>query len=72
MVRGHVFFYNNNLINTHKFINHKSCRINLLGFLERVTHEQDNGNCINIIFLDFSLEKTSLTPFTRHRLLEKL
>ena len=61
----------NNLIKSsqHGFMKNKSCTTNLLEFLERVTNEQDNGNCMDIIYLDFS---KAFDKVPRLRLLEKL
>ena len=51
---------------------HKSCTTNLLEFLERLTTEQDGGQSVDVIYLDFSKafnkvpHKRLLNKFTAH------
>ena len=38
----------------HGFMRRKSCTTNLLEFLEKVTSEIDQGNAMDVVYLDFS------------------
>lgn len=60
----------NSLINgsQHGFMRNKSCTTNLLEFLERVTAENDLGNSIDIVYLDFS---KAFDKVPHRRLIEK-
>ena len=57
IVRDHMvkYFNENNLIRNsqHGFRKNRSCLTNLLEFMEDVTSAVDNGNSVDIIFLDF-------------------
>ena len=50
------FLEDNNLIkdSQHGFMSGRSCLTNLLDFMEEVTRELDNGNCVDVVYLDFS------------------
>jgi len=53
----------------HGFLKHKSCTTNLLEFMEKVTMMVDNGDPVDIIYLDFSKAFDKVPKF---RLLEKM
>ena len=38
----------------HGFMSGRSCLTNLLNFMEEVTSELDNGNSVDVIYLDFA------------------
>ena len=38
----------------HGFINKRSCLTNLLEYFEKITELVDNGNCVDILYLDFA------------------
>ena len=61
----------NDLINPsqHGFMRRKSCTTNLLEFLEKVTSEVDQGNALDIVYLDFS---KAFDKVPHRRLLEKV
>ena len=61
----------NNLLKSsqHGFLPHRSCSTNLLEFLEIVTHIIDNGNPIDILYLDFS---KAFDKVSHKKLLQKL
>lgn len=61
----------NHLLNPsqHGFTANKSCTTNLLEFLERITSEIDEGNPMDILYLDFS---KAFDKVPRQRLLEKM
>ena len=61
----------NELINPsqHGFMRRKSCTTNLLEFLEKVTSEVDQGNALDIVYLDFS---KAFDKVPHRRLLEKI
>ncbi len=61
----------NKLINQsqHGFMPKKSCGTNLLEFLEKVTREVDEGNPVDVIFLDFA---KAFDKVPKERLLQKL
>ena len=65
------FLEENNLIrdSQHGFISGRSCLTNLLDFLENVTKEIDNGNCVDVIYLDFA---KAFDKVPHRRLLSKL
>ena len=52
----------------HGFMKKKSCTTNLLHFLEKVTAEQDRGNPVDIVYLDFS---KAFDKVPHRRLIEK-
>ena len=62
---------NNHLINQsqHGFTANKSCSTNLLEFMEKVTSEIDQGNPMDVLYLDFS---KAFDKVPRLRLLEKM
>ena len=39
---------------THGFMNRRSCLTNLLEYLEKVRELVDEGNCVDVIYLDFA------------------
>ena len=52
----------------HGFIKNRSCTTNLLSFLEKITQEVDNGNPVDICYLDFSKGKmTCFMKNNKHR-----
>ena len=53
----------------HGFMRKKSCTTNLLEFMERVTREVDQGNAMDLIYLDFS---KAFDKVPHKRLLEKI
>jgi hypothetical protein len=53
----------------HGFRKRRSCTTNLLEFLERLTVEQDQGNNMDVVYLDFS---KAFDKVPHRRLLEKL
>ena len=61
----------NNLINSsqHGFMRRKSCTTNLLEFLEKLTMEVDQGNCMDILYLDFA---KAFDKVPHRRLVEKV
>ena len=38
----------------HGFTSGRSCLTNLLDFMEKITSELDNGNCVDVVYLDFA------------------
>jgi hypothetical protein len=52
----------------HGFMRNKSCTTNLLQFLERLTLEQDSGNPVDVVYLDFS---KAFDKVPHRRLIEK-
>jgi len=65
------FLEDNNLIkdSQHGFMSGRSCLTNLLDFMEEVTRELDNGNCVDVVYLDFS---KAFDKVPHRRLLSKL
>ena len=61
----------NNLIKStqHGFMAKKSCTTNLLEFLEKVTKIPDDGDPVNIIYLDFT---KAFDKVTHGRLINKM
>ena len=53
----------------HGFTKHKSCTTNILEFMEKVTMMVDNGDPVNIIYLDFS---KAFDKVPKLKLLEKM
>jgi Reverse transcriptase (RNA-dependent DNA polymerase) len=53
----------------HRFRRGRSCLSNLLVFLDRVTRAVDEGNCVDVVFLDFA---KAFDKVTHGRLLVKL
>lgn len=65
------FLKENNLIrdSQHGFTSGRSCLTNLLDFIENVTRELDNGNCVDVLYLDFA---KAFDKVPHKRLLSKL
>ena len=42
------------ILPTHGFMNRRSCLTNLLEYLEKVRELVDEGNCVDVIYLDFA------------------
>lgn len=65
------FLKENNLIrdSQHGFTSERSCLTNLLDFIENVTRELDNGNCVDVLYLDFA---KAFDKVPHKRLLSKL
>jgi len=65
------FLDENSLIkdSQHGFTSGRSCLTNLLDFMEEVTRELDNGNCIDVVYLDFA---KAFDKVPHRRLLSKL
>ena len=65
------FLKENNLIkdSQHGFTRGRSCLTNLLDFMEEVTREIDNGNCVDVLYLDFA---KAFDKVPHKRLLSKL
>ena len=66
-----VFLEENKLIrdSQHGFLSGRSCLTNLLDFMEEVTRELDNGNCVDVVYLDFA---KAFDKVPHMRLLSKL
>ena len=52
-----VSFVSNKLINEkqHGFMPCKSCATNLLEFIDKVTYEIEQGNYVDVIYIDFGV-----------------
>ena len=66
-----AFFDENYLIrdSQHGFTSGRSCLTNLLDFMEEITRELDNGNCVDVVYLDFA---KAFDKVPHKRLLSKL
>ena len=63
--------YENNVItdSQHGFRSVRSCLTNLLDFMEEITRKLDNGNCVDVVYLDFV---KAFAKVPHKRLLSKL
>jgi len=66
-----AFFDENCLIRDtqHGFTSGRSCLTNLLDFMEEISGELDNGNCVDVVYLDFA---KAFDKVPHKRLLSKL